>query len=80
MPSGGLYKIRSLLGKRVHAAMDVGFGMLIRVNYGIHHLARGLRSGRIVQIDEGTPLYLAAKYRKFGPQRRNIIFLHFLHN
>ena len=63
----GLDTVGSLLGDGVHAAVHVGLVHVVHVFDGLHHTARSLRGGSVVEIYQVVPVDLAGEYRVLGP-------------
>ena len=66
--AGRLVEVGGLLGQEVYAPVDVGVHIIIFLRHGLHHLTRFLRSGGVVEIDEGVfVVYLTRQDREIGP-------------
>lgn len=69
----GLVQLCSLLRQEVHSAMHIGIHRIIFVRNGIHYLARFLRSGTVVKVNQRLAIYGAGKDGEINSHFLNII-------
>jgi hypothetical protein len=62
----GLVGVGSLLAARMHAAVDVGAAVEFEVLHRLHHLARHLRTGGVVQVHQAAAVHLPLESGKVG--------------
>ena len=58
--------------QRVDAAVDIGVVLLVEVHKRVDHLARLLRGGRIIEVDERPPVDLPLQYGEVLPYARYV--------
>ena len=68
-----LVAVRRGRAQGVDAAMHVGIVVLVERDDRLDHLARLLRRGRIVQIDQRPAMNLPGQDRKIRPDRRQVV-------
>src|SRR5262249_61243830 len=73
----GLFVVlRSALGKRMHATMDVGIIVPIKMFDGLDHCQRLLRGGRVIQVDQRLAVNALVKNRKVATDLLDIKSVH----
>ncbi len=68
----GVVRLGSAHAQRVHPAMNVGVQMFVVMRDGVENHARLLRSGRVVEIDEGLAVHKLGEDWEVGANLREI--------